>query len=466
MYSSKNKSKILQREKGITLIALVVTIVVLLILAGVSISMLSGDDGIITQAGNAKQETDSKGVQEQVELMTSEYIMQKNTGGEESIKKYYQNQASKGEISSIKDNGDNTYTISKDGYEVKIDENGKVIDLNEKETVASTDVWYKIDGTILHLSNSDLGGYTKHDESLFRPNWTGISPTDNPSPITKVIFDNEIAPTSMKRWFQGCINLTEFENMHYLNTSNATTMEYTFLYCNSLTNLDISNFDTSNVTTMQSMFSGCSSLTNLDVSNFDTSNVTTMQSMFSGCSSLTNLDVSNFNTSNVELITGMFQDCSSLTSIDVSNFDTSNVRAMTWLFYNCSSIENIDLSNFDTRKINNMYVMFSGCTNLKSLNISSFDTSNVTQMRGTFQNCSSLTNLDVSNFNTSKVTMMDEMFDGCSSLKELDLSSFDTTLVVYFRQNLLNNVTCPVYIGENWTLTPEQTSYNGTFQTK
>ena len=402
--------------------------------------MLSGDDGIITQAGKAKEETDSKGVQEQVELMTSEYIMQKNTGGEESIKKYYQNQASKGEISSIKDNGDNTYTISKDGYEVKIDENGKVIDLNEKETVASTDVWYKIDGTILHLSNSDLGGYTKHDESLFRPNWTGISPTDNPSPITKVIFDNEIAPTSMKRWFQGCINLTEFENIHYLNTSNATTMEYTFLYCNSLTNLDISNFDTSNVTTMQSMFSGCSSLTNLDVSNF--------------------------NTSNVELITGMFQDCSSLTSIDVSNFDTSNVRAMTWLFYNCSSIENIDLSNFDTRKINNMYVMFSGCTNLKSLNISSFDTSNVTQMRGTFQNCSSLTNLDVSNFNTSKVTMMDEMFDGCSSLKELDLSSFDTTLVVYFRQNLLNNVTCPVYIGENWTLTPEQTSYNGTFQTK
>ena len=89
--------------------------------------MLSGDDGIIINAEKAKEETDSKGVQEQVELMTSEYIMQKNTGGEESIKKYYQTQASKGEISSIKDNGDNTYTISKDGYEVKIDENGKTI---------------------------------------------------------------------------------------------------------------------------------------------------------------------------------------------------------------------------------------------------------------------------------------------------------------------------------------------------
>lgn len=41
-------------EKGITLIALVVTIVVLLILAGVSISMLTGENGIINQATGAQ----------------------------------------------------------------------------------------------------------------------------------------------------------------------------------------------------------------------------------------------------------------------------------------------------------------------------------------------------------------------------------------------------------------------------
>ena len=41
--------------KGITLIALVITIIVLLILAGVSISMLTGDNGIITQAQKAKR---------------------------------------------------------------------------------------------------------------------------------------------------------------------------------------------------------------------------------------------------------------------------------------------------------------------------------------------------------------------------------------------------------------------------
>ena len=46
----RNKIK---RENAITLIALIVTIIVLLILAGVSISMLSGDNSILTKAGDA-----------------------------------------------------------------------------------------------------------------------------------------------------------------------------------------------------------------------------------------------------------------------------------------------------------------------------------------------------------------------------------------------------------------------------
>ena len=47
----------MRNQKGITLIALVITIIVLLILAGVSIAMLTGDNGILTQAGNAKKDT-------------------------------------------------------------------------------------------------------------------------------------------------------------------------------------------------------------------------------------------------------------------------------------------------------------------------------------------------------------------------------------------------------------------------
>ena len=43
--------KMLKNKKGITLMALVVTIIILLILAGISIGMLSGDNSIINQAG-------------------------------------------------------------------------------------------------------------------------------------------------------------------------------------------------------------------------------------------------------------------------------------------------------------------------------------------------------------------------------------------------------------------------------
>lgn len=47
----------MRNNKGITLIALVITIIVLLILAGVSIAMLTGQNGILNQATNAKEDT-------------------------------------------------------------------------------------------------------------------------------------------------------------------------------------------------------------------------------------------------------------------------------------------------------------------------------------------------------------------------------------------------------------------------
>ena len=58
----------LKQKKGITLIALVITIIVLLILAGVSIAMLTGDNGIITQAQRAKEETEKSAEEEASQL--------------------------------------------------------------------------------------------------------------------------------------------------------------------------------------------------------------------------------------------------------------------------------------------------------------------------------------------------------------------------------------------------------------
>ena len=60
------------------------------------------------------------------------------------------------------------------------------------------------------------------------------------------------------------------------------------------------------------MFYGCESLTNLDLSNFNTNYVKNMMSMFDGCSSLINIDLSNFNTNKVKDMSDMFKGCSSL----------------------------------------------------------------------------------------------------------------------------------------------------------
>ena len=67
------KTKAFKSTKGITLIALVVTIIVLLILAGVSIAMLTGNNGILTQGKRAKEEQAHAAMKEGIMLLYNEY---------------------------------------------------------------------------------------------------------------------------------------------------------------------------------------------------------------------------------------------------------------------------------------------------------------------------------------------------------------------------------------------------------
>ena len=62
----------MKRNKGITLIALVITIIVLLILAGVAISMLSGENGILRKAAEAKTKTEEAQKEEDTSLIDME----------------------------------------------------------------------------------------------------------------------------------------------------------------------------------------------------------------------------------------------------------------------------------------------------------------------------------------------------------------------------------------------------------
>lgn len=67
----------MKNEKGITLIALVITIIVLLILAGVSIAMLTGENGILTKASGASEKSTVAEIDEALKLGLSEILANK-----------------------------------------------------------------------------------------------------------------------------------------------------------------------------------------------------------------------------------------------------------------------------------------------------------------------------------------------------------------------------------------------------
>ena len=72
------------RNKGITLIALVITIIVLLILAAVSIATLTGENGILTRANDAKEQTEIAEVKERAQLDIANWIAERLKNGEDT----------------------------------------------------------------------------------------------------------------------------------------------------------------------------------------------------------------------------------------------------------------------------------------------------------------------------------------------------------------------------------------------
>ena len=64
----------MKNQNGITLIALVITIIVLLILAGVAIAMLSGENGILNKASESAKDTAISSAKETIGLKVNEAI--------------------------------------------------------------------------------------------------------------------------------------------------------------------------------------------------------------------------------------------------------------------------------------------------------------------------------------------------------------------------------------------------------
>ena len=108
----------LNNKKGITLIALVVTVVVLIILAGVSINAVIGDDGIIKKAQNSANLTKEAEVKEAINRTILEFYL---TNDYETLEDFLKAKAEDGSIDSVTKNADGTLTVKKGEYSVTVE---------------------------------------------------------------------------------------------------------------------------------------------------------------------------------------------------------------------------------------------------------------------------------------------------------------------------------------------------------
>lgn len=129
-----------KENKGITLIALVITIIVLLILAGVSIATLTGNNGILTQTQKAKEEYNQATIKEKIQSEALGSIDQE-TGkfNEEKFRENLENNLGIDESKIAKDN-DGNIIITTDGYKVTVNKNGKVEKTEKAGASADTPV--------------------------------------------------------------------------------------------------------------------------------------------------------------------------------------------------------------------------------------------------------------------------------------------------------------------------------------
>ena len=154
-----------KNSKGITLIALVITIIVLLILAGVTIATLTGDNGILTQAGKAKDKTTEAESIERVQVEVAGSYGLDGTIDKDQLNKNLGNIAGL-KIGESNFGGENIVkelpaTVTLNGYNIGIDANGGVEKIPEiiAKIRANPQAYYGKKVTNYKASDSDTNTY-------------------------------------------------------------------------------------------------------------------------------------------------------------------------------------------------------------------------------------------------------------------------------------------------------------------
>ena len=398
----------LKTQKGITLIALVVTIVVLLILAGVTVSLILDENGIIAKSKDARARWNNAQMNEE-----------KNMGEiDKTLDEIVYNKIDPTEMYAVL-YSDGTLVFYQKTENILNERNGATI-VKQTENISDTQ----------ELSEDELKAL------LF---WVGDQ--EQADQITSVVIAEEIAPKSTKKLLMDLKNVENIIGLNKLNTCNVTTMLGMFRNCSNLKSVDLSTFNTEKVTTMHAMFAYCTSIENINMSSFNTKEVTNMSAMFYNCGQLKQLDVNNFNTENVTTMASMFANCSNLEKLDISNWKTANVEDMSWMFAgedygnppNTMNIKQIiGIENLDVSNVKTMDRMFRNCHELTSLDLHKWNVSNVEIMRQMFNSCKSLSELNIENWNMGNVTNTQYMFNNCYKLNSTITFSFDSTKITTY----------------------------------
>ena len=154
-----------KEAKGITLIALVITIIVLLILAGVTIATLTGDNGILNQAGKAKDKTTEAESIERVQVEVAGSYGLDGTIDKDQLNKNLGNIAGL-KIGESNFGGENIVkelpvTVTLNGYDIVINANGGVEKIPEiiAKIRANPQAYYGKKVTNYKASDSDTNTY-------------------------------------------------------------------------------------------------------------------------------------------------------------------------------------------------------------------------------------------------------------------------------------------------------------------
>ena len=122
--------------KGITIVSLVVTIVVLLILAGVTVSVLFGNNGVVDNVKDRQDSAYSKIAHEEVKKLTMEYDVA-NSG--ETLEEFLIDKVQEGRIEEVTRKDDKTLIVKKNGYEIEVESENRIFIIEAKPYVGTYD---------------------------------------------------------------------------------------------------------------------------------------------------------------------------------------------------------------------------------------------------------------------------------------------------------------------------------------